>query len=48
MFVVTLAEAGQLHGLVVQAWCLMPNRYHLLIETPEANLVAGMQWLQTT
>jgi putative transposase len=25
---------------------LMGNHYHLVIETPEANLVAGMQWLQ--
>lgn len=27
------------------AWCLMDNHYHLLIETPEANLVAGMRRL---
>jgi REP-associated tyrosine transposase len=26
-------------------WCLMPNHYHLLIETPKANLSAGMQRL---
>jgi putative transposase len=24
----------------------MRNHYHLVVETPEANLVAGMQWLQ--
>src|SRR4029079_14048647 len=24
----------------------MRNHYHLVLETPEANLVAGMQWLQ--
>ena|SRR5205823_12972219 len=24
----------------------MSNHYHLLLETPEANLVAGMKWLQ--
>ncbi len=24
------------------------NHYHLLIETPQANLVAGMRWFQTT
>ncbi len=24
----------------------MGSHYHLLIETPEANLVAGMKWLQ--
>jgi len=26
----------------------MGNHYHLLLETPEANLVAGMKWLQGT
>ncbi len=30
------------------AWVLMSNDYHLAIETPEANLVTGMQWLQDT
>jgi REP element-mobilizing transposase RayT len=24
----------------------MSNHYHLLLETPEANLAAGMSWLQ--
>ncbi len=48
MFVATLAEAVQGHGLVVQAWCLMLNHYHLLIETPRANLSRALGWLQTT
>lgn len=48
MFVATLAEAVALHGLVVQGWCLMPNHYHLLLDTPRANLSRGMGWLQTT
>lgn len=26
----------------------MPNHYHLVLETPELNLVAGMAWLQST
>jgi len=26
----------------------MGNHYHLLLETPEANLVSGMKWLQST
>ena len=26
----------------------MSNHYHLLLETPAGNLVAGMQWLQST
>src|ERR687896_722074 len=27
------------------AYCLMPNHVHLLLETPQANLGAGMQYL---
>jgi hypothetical protein len=30
------------------AWVMMNNHYHLLLETPEANPVAGMKWLQGT
>jgi putative transposase len=26
----------------------MGNHYHLLVQTPEPNLVAGMKWLQGT
>jgi putative transposase len=32
----------------VHAWVLMRDHYHLFIETPEANLVEGMKWLQNT
>jgi putative transposase len=32
-------------GWRCHAYCLMPNHYHLLIETPDANLSAGMQRL---
>ena len=35
-------------GWRVHAWVRMSNDYHLLIQTPEANLVAGMKWLQNT
>jgi hypothetical protein len=31
----------------VYGWVLMGNHYHLLAETSGANLVSGMQWLQT-
>ncbi len=44
----TLAEACQKTGWQVHAYCLMSNRYHLVVETPEPNLVAGMAWLQST
>jgi len=32
----------------VHAYCLMSNHYHVVLETPDANLVAGMAWLQGT
>jgi REP element-mobilizing transposase RayT len=47
-FIKTLAEACQKTGWQVHAYCLMSNHYHLVIETPEPNLVAGMAWLQST
>jgi len=47
-FVKTLAEACQKTGWQVHAYCLMRNHYHLVLETPNANLVAGMAWLQST
>jgi len=43
-----LEEACGKTGWIVHAYVLMTNHYHLLIETPEANLVAGMKWLQGT
>jgi REP-associated tyrosine transposase len=36
-----------LRGEQVQAYCLMSNHYHLVLETPDPNLVAGMAWLQS-
>lgn len=48
MFLDTLEEACARTGWVVHAFVLMGNHYHLLLETPEANLIAGMKWLQGT
>ncbi|MDF7799387.1 transposase [Pontiellaceae bacterium B1224] len=47
-FIDTLEEACTKTGWLVHAFCLMGNHYHLLLETPEANLVSGMKWLQGT
>jgi putative transposase len=44
----TLGEACGKTGWQVHAWCLMRNHFHLVVETPQANLVAGMQWLLGT
>ena len=45
-FLGTLGEACARTGWRIHAWVLMSDHYHLLIETPEPNLVDGMQWLQ--
>ena len=47
-FLETLGEACARTGWRVHAFVLMSNHYHLMIETPHANLVAGMRWFQTT
>lgn len=47
-FLGTLGEVCTRCGWRVHAYVLMGNHYHLLLETPEPNLVAGMQWLQGT
>ncbi len=47
-FLETLEESCQKTGWQIHAYVLMGNHYHLLVETPEANLVAGMKWLQGT
>jgi len=48
MFLDTLEEACMRTGWLAHAFVLMGNHYHLLLETPEANLVVGMKWLQGT
>jgi REP element-mobilizing transposase RayT len=48
MFLATLAETCKKTGWQVHAYCLLPNHLHLVVETPKANLVAGMRWLLST
>ncbi|NOT16669.1 MAG: transposase [Sulfuriferula sp.] len=40
-----LAEVCARYNWVCHAWCQMTNHYHILIETPEANLAQGMRQL---
>lgn len=42
-FLDLLGKEVNQQGWVCYAYCLMGNRYHLLIETPEPNLVRGMR-----
>ena len=56
-FLKTLAEACQKTDWQVHAYCLMRNHFHLVVETPNANLVVGTSkganrnlhaWMQQT
>lgn len=42
-FLSWIKEALELHNLNVFAFCLMGNHYHLLVETPDANLAQAMR-----
>jgi REP element-mobilizing transposase RayT len=44
----TLFEVSAKCGWRLHAYVVMSNHYHLALETPEANLVEGMRWLQGT
>jgi len=47
-FLETLGEACGKTDWQIHAWCLMGNHFHLVVETPRPNLVAGMKWLLGT
>lgn len=46
-FVKALEEVVGRYGWTLHAFAVMRNHYHLALETPEPNLVAGMHWLQS-
>ena len=48
LFLATLGAACQKTGWQVHAYCLMNNHFHLVLETPQGNLVRGMQWFLST
>jgi REP element-mobilizing transposase RayT len=47
-FVQTLADVCLKAGWHVHAFVLMPNHFHLIIETPQPNLSVGMKWFLGT
>jgi len=47
-FLELLSELGERFGAKVHAYVLMDNHFHLLLETPEANLSRTMQWLSVS
>lgn len=45
-FLVLLSRVVERYGWLCHAYCLMGNHFHLLVETPDANIAAGMQYLK--
>jgi len=48
VFLETLGACCGRTGWEVHALCLMANRFHLIVETPQPNLVDGMKWLRAS
>jgi REP-associated tyrosine transposase len=46
-FLSILEETVRRYGWICHAYCLMGNHYHLLVETPRANISLGMQHLNS-
>ena len=44
-FLELLGQTTDRFALVVHAYTMMDNHYHLIVQTPQANLSAAMQWL---
>jgi len=47
-FLSLFSRAFKKYGLLVHAYVLMDNHYHLLVETPEGNLSTVMKWMNVT
>src|SRR5271168_1563129 len=45
LFLRVLAQVVEDHEVVCHAWVLMDNHYHLLVETPGANLAKAIRHL---
>jgi putative transposase len=48
IFLEALGQAAQKTSWQIHAYCLMSNHFHLVLEMPRANLVAGMKWFLGT
>jgi len=47
-FLEYLEKAAERFSIIIHTYCLMDNHYHLLVETPEANLSLVMQWINVS
>lgn len=45
IFMDLLKETSEMWNIKVSAYCLLPNHYHLLIQTPDANISRSMRHL---
>jgi REP element-mobilizing transposase RayT len=47
-FLLCLERMVERYHVIVHTYCLMTNHYHLILETPEANLSRAVQWLNVS
>ena len=47
-FLELVGEMVERYGVVIHAYGLMPTHYHLLAQTPNANLSRAIQWLNAS
>ncbi len=47
-FLEYLEKAAERFSIIIHAYCLMGKHYHLLVQTPEANLSLAMQWINVS
>ena len=47
-FYTNLEKAVERYGIRIHTFCLMTNHYHLLVETPHANLSRAMKWINVS
>lgn len=47
-FIEYLEEAVSRYGIRIHTYCLMTTHYHMIIETPQANLSAAVKWINVS
>ena len=41
-------KAAERYEIKIHSYCLMPNHYHLVIETPHPNLSQAIKWINVS
>ncbi len=47
-FLEYLGHAAERFSIIIHTYCLMTNHFHLVVETPDANLSRAIQWLNVS